>query len=94
MPACVVIPLHLLDQSAEVVQSEDQKINESGFNRCHRHNATHPGGCFFTATEKSRSVRGADEVQCDRKSEEKREEIVEAGTHWDIPDWKHVGDTE
>lgn len=71
-----------------------RRKNVSGFNRCHCHDVAHPGGCFFTVTEKSGSVRGADEVQCDRQSEEKREEIVEAGTHWDTPDWKHVGDTE
>lgn len=39
-------------------------------------------------------VGGADEVQSDRGSEEKQEEIAEAGTRWDTPDWKHVGDTE
>lgn len=61
--ACVVIPLHGLfniskcKRSLEITKWEDQKRNESELNRRHRHDDTDPGGCFFTATEKSRSAR-------------------------------------
>lgn len=58
---------------------------------CHRH-IVDTGGCLFTAMEKSTAgavLAGADEVQSDKQSEEKREGIVEAGMCRDIPNWKH-----
>lgn len=57
--------------------------------RCHHH-ILDTGGCLFTAIEQSTgAMGGADEVQSNRQSEEKREGIAEAGTYRDVPEWKH-----
>lgn len=58
------------------------------YHRRRHHIADSGDWCLFTAMEKSTgAMGGADEVQSDRQSEGKWEEIVEAGMYRDIPDW-------